>query len=183
MCGIAGLSAATPEILAEMQARLAHRGPDGADRFVCDMTGFGLAHTRLAVIDLTEGGRQPMASACGRWVITFNGEIYNHAELRAELEARGQSFRSTSDTEVLLALLMTHGAAALDRLVGMFAFALLDRQTGSVLLARDRVGIKPLVWASRPRPRRVASRSAAASGVNEPSSSATWPRTAAVMAE
>ncbi len=150
MCGIAGLSAATPEILAEMQARLAHRGPDGADRFVCDMTGFGLAHTRLAVIDLTEGGRQPMASACGRWVITFNGEIYNHAELRAELEARGQSFRSTSDTEVLLALLMTHGAAALDRLVGMFAFALLDRQTGSVLLARDRVGIKPLVWASRP---------------------------------
>ena len=75
MCGIAGLTKATPAILAEMQARLAHRGPDGTDRFVCDKTGFGLAHTRLAVIDLTPGGRQPMASACGRWVIAFNGEI------------------------------------------------------------------------------------------------------------
>ncbi|MDO8607365.1 MAG: asparagine synthase (glutamine-hydrolyzing) [Phaeospirillum sp.] len=150
MCGIAGLSAATPEILAGMQARLAHRGPDGTDRFVCDTTGFGLAHTRLAVIDLTEGGRQPMHSACGRWVIAFNGEIYNHADLRAEMEARGQSFRSSSDTEVLLALLMEHGEAALDRLVGMFAFALLDRRTGAVLLARDRLGIKPLVWAGLP---------------------------------
>ena len=150
MCGIAGLSAATPEILAEMQARLAPRGPDGADRFVCDKTGFGLAHTRLAVIDLSQGGRQPMHSACGRWVIAFNGEIYNHAELRAELEARGQSFRSASDTEVLLALLMERGEAALERLVGMFTFALLDRATGTVLLARDRVGIKPLVWAALP---------------------------------
>ncbi|TAN67349.1 MAG: asparagine synthase (glutamine-hydrolyzing) [Magnetospirillum sp.] len=147
MCGIAGLSGATPEILAGMQARLAHRGPDGTDRFVCDRTGFGLAHTRLAVIDLTEGGRQPMQSICGRWVIAFNGEIYNHAELRVELEARGHSFRGSSDTEVLLAMLMERGETALDRLVGMFAFALLDRQTGVVLLARDRVGIKPLVWA------------------------------------
>jgi len=150
MCGIAGLSAATPAILAEMQARLAHRGPDGTDRFVCDKTGFGLAHTRLAVIDLTPGGRQPMASACGRWVIAFNGEIYNHAELRTGLERRGHGFRSASDTEVLLALLMEQGEAALDRLVGMFAFALLDRHTGAVLLARDRVGIKPLVWAGLP---------------------------------
>lgn len=150
MCGIAGLTAATPEILAAMQTRLAHRGPDGTDRFVCDRTGFGLAHTRLAVIDLTEGGRQPMASACGRWVMVFNGEIYNHAELRAGLEARGHSFRSASDTEVLLTLLMEQGEAALGRLVGMFALALLDRETGTVLLARDRVGIKPLVWASLP---------------------------------
>jgi asparagine synthase (glutamine-hydrolysing) len=133
-----------------MLARLAHRGPDGQGSFICERTGFGLAHARLAVIDLTEGGRQPMASPCGRWVIAFNGEIYNHAELRAELEGRGHSFRSSSDTEVLLALLMDKGEAALDRLVGMFAFALLDRDSGAVLLARDRVGIKPLVWASLP---------------------------------
>jgi len=150
MCGIAGLSAATPQLLAAMLARLAHRGPDGQGQFLCERTGFGLAHARLAVIDLSEGGRQPMASPCGRWVIAFNGEIYNHAELRAELEHRGHSFRSSSDTEVLLALLMDQGEAALDRLVGMFAFALLDRDSGAVLLARDRVGIKPLVWAALP---------------------------------
>lgn len=150
MCGIAGASGATPSLLAEMQERLAHRGPDGQGSFICERTGFGLAHARLAVIDLTEGGRQPMTSPCGRWVIAFNGEIYNHGELRAELEARGQSFRSSSDTEVLLALLMEQGEAALDRLVGMFAFALLDRDSGAVLLARDRVGIKPLVWAGLP---------------------------------
>lgn len=150
MCGIAGASGASPDLLERLLERLAHRGPDGQGHFVCDRTGFGLAHARLAVIDLSEGGRQPMASPCGRWVIAFNGEIYNHAELRAELEGRGHSFRSHSDTEVLLALLIERGEAALDRLVGMFAFALLDRDSGAVLLARDRVGIKPLVWASLP---------------------------------
>ncbi|OAN49172.1 asparagine synthetase B [Paramagnetospirillum marisnigri] len=150
MCGIAGTSAATPALLAGMLDRLSHRGPDGRGDFVCDRTGFGLAHARLAVIDLSEGGRQPMHSPCGRWVIAFNGEIYNHAELRAGLEARGHCFRSSSDTEVLLALLAEEGEAALGRLVGMFALALLDRQSGSVLLARDRVGIKPLVWAALP---------------------------------
>ncbi|KIL97711.1 Asparagine synthetase glutamine-hydrolyzing [Paramagnetospirillum magnetotacticum MS-1] len=150
MCGIAGLSAARPEILDEMVRRLAHRGPDGHGTFVCERTGFGLAHARLAVIDLTEGGRQPMHSPCGRWTIAFNGEIYNHAELRLELEGRGHTFRSSSDTEVLLALLAEKGEAALERLVGMFALALLDRADGSVLLARDRVGIKPLVWAGLP---------------------------------
>jgi asparagine synthase (glutamine-hydrolysing) len=146
MCGIAGLSAATPDILVRLGGILAHRGPDGSGAFVCERTGFGLVHTRLAVIDLSEGGRQPMESSCGRWVIAFNGEIYNHAQLRAELEGRGHSFRSASDTEVLLALLADEGEAALARLVGMFAFALLDRHTGRVLLARDRVGIKPLFW-------------------------------------
>ncbi|RAU23604.1 asparagine synthase (glutamine-hydrolyzing) [Paramagnetospirillum kuznetsovii] len=150
MCGIAGASNASPQLLSGMLERLAHRGPDGQGSFVCERTGFGLAHGRLAVIDLSEGGRQPMASDCGRWVIAFNGEIYNHAELRAELEGRGHSFRSHSDTEVLLTLLAEKGEAALDRLVGMFAFALLDRANGSVLLARDRVGIKPLVWAELP---------------------------------
>ncbi|CAA7620912.1 asparagine synthase (glutamine-hydrolyzing) [Magnetospirillum sp. SS-4] len=150
MCGIAGLSAATPDILARLGDILAHRGPDGSGTLVCERTGFGLVHTRLAVIDLSEGGRQPMESPCGRWVIAFNGEIYNHAQLRAELEGRGHSFRSASDTEVLLALLAGEGEAALSRLVGMFAFALLDRHTGRVLLARDRVGIKPLVYGALP---------------------------------
>jgi asparagine synthase (glutamine-hydrolysing) len=150
MCGIAGLSGADPGILAELGRRLGHRGPDGSGQFLCERTGFGLVHTRLAVIDLSEGGRQPMHSPCGRWTIAFNGEIYNHAELRAELEGRGHTFTSSSDTEILLTLLIERGEAALERLVGMFAFALLDRSDGSVLLARDRVGIKPLVWAGLP---------------------------------
>jgi len=150
VCGLAGLTDATPEVLARMQAALAHRGPDGSGQMVCGRTGIGLAHTRLAVIELSEAGRQPMVSASGRFVIAFNGEIYNHADLRAGLEARGHAFRGGSDTEVLLALLAERGVAALDHLVGMFAFALLDRESGEILLARDRVGIKPLVWAPRP---------------------------------
>ena len=150
MCGIAGLTGATPETLDRMRGLLRHRGPDGQGRFLCDRTGIGLAHTRLAVIELTDAGRQPMLSPCGRWAIVFNGEIYNHAELRADLVRRGHAFRGGSDTEVLLTLLAAEGVAALDKLVGMFAFALLDRDSGEILLARDRVGIKPLVWAPLP---------------------------------
>jgi asparagine synthase (glutamine-hydrolysing) len=150
MCGIAGLSGAEPGVLAVLRDRLRHRGPDGDGSFHCERTGFGLVHTRLAVIDLSPAGAQPMLSPCGRWAIAFNGEIYNYPELRAELEAEGHRFKSHSDTEVLLALLAVRGEAALDRLVGMFAFALLDRDSGAVLLARDRLGIKPLVWAPLP---------------------------------
>lgn len=150
MCGIAGTTAATPELLATFTARLAHRGPDGAGTFIDEAAGIGLAHTRLAVIDLTPGGAQPMASPCGRWVIAFNGEIYNHAELRAELAQAGETFRSRSDTEVLLALLRRRGTAGLARLSGMFALALWDRERRELLLVRDRLGIKPLVYAPLP---------------------------------
>lgn len=150
MCGIAGLTAATPEILLRLRERLRHRGPDGEGQLLCDRTGTGLAQTRLAVIDLSDTGRQPMLSACGRWAIAFNGEIYNHAALRGELERQGHRFRGSSDTEVLLTLLASEGVAALPKLVGMFAFALLDRDSGEILLARDRVGIKPLLWGTLP---------------------------------
>src|SRR5689334_9218495 len=99
MCGFAGTTKATPEILGAFADRLAHRGPD--DRGVWRDGYIGLAHTRLAIIDLSPGGHQPMVSACGRWTIAYNGEIYNYRQLRTELEARGEAFRSTSDTEVL----------------------------------------------------------------------------------
>lgn len=150
MCGIAGSSAADPAILEALAARLGHRGPDGRGAWTDPQCGLGLVHTRLAVIDLSDAAAQPMLSPCGRWVIAFNGEIYNHAQLRAELEAAGESFASASDTEVLLRLLMRRGLDALDRLVGMFAFALWDRERRELLLVRDRVGIKPLVWAALP---------------------------------
>ncbi len=154
MCGIAGSTKADDPILAAMAARIAHRGPDAHGLWLDDTTAnlgvgtarAGMAHARLAIVDLSPGGAQPMASPCGRWVIAFNGEIYNHAQLRAELKACGEEFRSTSDTEVLLRLLMRQGRAALPRLMGMFAFALWDRRDRSFLLVRDRLGVKPLVW-------------------------------------
>lgn len=144
MCGIAGSTQADQGLLAEFAQRLAHRGPDGHGVWLED--GMGLTHARLAVIDLTCGGAQPMHSPCGRWVLAFNGEIYNYRELRAELAAAGETFRSDSDTEVLLAMLVRHGEAALGRLVGMFAFALWDRHSRTLLMARDHLGIKPLVY-------------------------------------
>ena len=147
MCGIAGSTSGDPPILAAMAARLAHRGPDGHGFWRDPDSGAGLAHARLAIIDLSDGGRQPMVSPCGRWVLAFNGEIYNYRELKAELEAAGETFASASDTEVLLRLLARDGLAALPRLVGMFAFGLWDRQRRELILARDRLGVKPLVWA------------------------------------
>ena len=147
MCGIAGSTTADPSVLEEMRDRLRHRGPDGLGLWREDEGGFGLAHTRLAVIDLSDAAAQPMVSDCGRFVIVHNGEIYNYRDLRTQLEAKGERFRTASDTEVLLALLRREGVAALGRLVGMFAFALWDRETGELLLARDRLGIKPLVYA------------------------------------
>jgi asparagine synthase (glutamine-hydrolysing) len=144
MCGIAGTTSPDPAVLARMAERLAHRGPDGRGTWSQEV---GLVHTRLAVIDLSPGGAQPMASPCGRWVIAFNGEIYNYRELKAGLEAKGESFASASDTEVLLRLLARDGLACLSRLVGMFALALWDRERRELLLVRDRLGVKPLVWA------------------------------------
>ncbi|MEO5374896.1 MAG: asparagine synthase (glutamine-hydrolyzing) [Alphaproteobacteria bacterium] len=150
MCGIAGSTSAEPSVLAAMRERLAHRGPDGEGLWRDAETGVGLVHRRLAVIDLSPGGAQPMVSSCGRFVIAFNGEIYNYRELRADLEAVGETFHSTSDTEVLLILLRREGVAALPRIGGMFAFALWDRERREMLLARDRLGIKPLVYAALP---------------------------------
>ncbi|TAN51554.1 MAG: asparagine synthase (glutamine-hydrolyzing) [Rhodospirillales bacterium] len=150
MCGLAGTSQATPILLEEMVERLAHRGPDGSGTWIDPESGFGLVHTRLAIIDLSPKGAQPMHSPCERYVIVFNGEIYNHRDLREGLERQGETFVSTSDTEVLLRLLMREGRSALSKLVGMFALALWDRKTQELLLARDAFGIKPLVYAPLP---------------------------------
>lgn len=150
MCGIAGSTRATPGLLAEMARRLVHRGPDGDGLWHDPETAAGLAHARLAIVDLSNNGAQPMVSPCGRWVLAFNGEIYNYRRLRADLEAAGESFTSTSDTEVLLRLLMRRGLAALTELIGMFAFALWDRERREMLLVRDRLGVKPLVWGQLP---------------------------------
>lgn len=148
MCGIAGMIGGAGRDAAErMTASLAHRGPDGFGLEFWPEQGLAFGHRRLAIIDLTEAGHQPMLSADGRLAVTFNGEIYNYRELRAQLAARGHGFRTHSDTEVLLAAYTEWGDGCLDRLRGMFAFALADFRRREVLLARDRFGIKPLVWA------------------------------------
>jgi asparagine synthase (glutamine-hydrolysing) len=150
MCGIAGMTGPDAGLLAHFTRALGHRGPDSCGVWIEPEARIGLAHTRLAIIDLSEGGAQPMLSPCGRYALTFNGEIYNYRELRADLEAAGESFASESDTEVLLRLLMREGGKAVQRLVGMFVFAFWDRETESLLIARDRLGIKPLVHAALP---------------------------------
>ncbi len=152
MCGVAGLLdiGAQAELAARagtMTARLRHRGPDSGDVWSDPEAGIALGHRRLAVIDLSEAGRQPMRSSCGRLVLSYNGEIYNAPELRAELEARGRRFRGHSDTEVIVEGAAEWGLdALLPRLIGMFAFGLWDRQMRRLALARDRFGVKPLYW-------------------------------------
>lgn len=154
MCGIGGILHADPqrvvaeETLRAVQRLLAHRGPDASGHWI--EGSCGLAHTRLAVLDLSPRGRQPMASPGGRYVASYNGEIYNYRELRAELERRGRSFVSTSDTEVILQLAEADGSEALARLEGMFAIALYDRQRRELTLLRDRLGIKPLFYNQGP---------------------------------
>lgn len=147
MCGIAGLihlsgAPVSPAVLQRMTDAIAHRGPDGEGHWI--EGNIGLGHRRLAIIDLSPGGHQPMMSPDHRFVLNYNGEIYNYRELRAELEAKGYWFRSHCDSEVLLLALAEWGVAALPRLNGMFAFALHDRKLNKLLLARDRYGIKPL---------------------------------------
>ena len=146
MCGIAGtygFGADTEDIARRMSGALAHRGPDGEGLFVDDRTG--LAHRRLAIID-REHGAQPMTTADGRYTIIYNGETYNYLDLRAELEELGRTFRTDSDTEVLLQAHAEWGTAAYDRFNGMFAFAIHDAHTGTVTVARDHFGIKPLYY-------------------------------------
>ncbi len=150
MCGISGSTAVSTSVLERMRARLGHRGPDADGLWQETDGGFGLAHTRLAIIDPSPAGAQPMVSECGRYVLAYNGAIYNFRDLRTELEAAGERFRSLSDTEVLLASLRREGSRVLSRLIGMFAFAFWDRERGELLLARDRLGLKPLVYGRPP---------------------------------
>jgi len=156
MCGIAGIfltpHQADPGRLSsieQMTSRLHHRGPDGAGVWMDREAGIALGHRRLAIIDLTDEGRQPMHSHSDKLVLTYNGEIYNHAEIRQELEARGSRFRGHSDTEVMLAAFSQFGVeAALNKFAGMFALGLWDREKRVLHLARDRIGKKPLYVAA-----------------------------------
>jgi len=151
MCGIAGVLERNPDVetVRRMIGALAHRGPDDEGVWVDADAGIAFGHRRLSIVDLSPAGHQPMLSPAGRYVITFNGEIYNHAELRRELEAQGHGaeWRGHSDTETLLAGFDAWGiAATLKRATGMFAFGLWDRRERMLTLARDRLGEKPLYF-------------------------------------
>lgn len=153
MCGIAGFwskqaSAASSEALPAALAAIRHRGPDASGKWFDESVGLGLGHVRLSILDLSEAGAQPMLSASGRYVIVFNGEIYNHLEIRAELETLGEhDWRGHSDTETLLAGIEAWELEeTLRRCVGMFALAVWDTQTQVLQLARDRLGEKPLYY-------------------------------------
>src|SRR5690348_12675977 len=160
MCGIAGfwssrLDDRAHAIATAMASRLSHRGPDDAGCWVDRRAGIALAHRRLSIVDLSPAGRQPMVSASGRFVVSFNGEIYNHDEIRHELQRSGAlrgAWRGHSDTEVMLEAIDAWGLpAALRRFIGMFAFALWDSVDRELYLVRDRLGVKPLYygWADR----------------------------------
>lgn len=149
MCGITGLwqldgAPADPTVLEQMTERLAHRGPDGQGLHVDGSLGLG--HRRLAILDISPTGRQPMSYADGRYWITYNGEMYNFLELRRELEALGHRFGSHSDTEVILAAYAQWGRACLLHFNGMWAFAIWDAENKTLFLARDRFGVKPLFY-------------------------------------
>lgn len=155
MCGLTGFwqrdaaDHALTRIAQSMADRIAHRGPDDSGVWVDETAGLALAHRRLSIVDLSAAGHQPMLSSSGRFVLAYNGEIYNHLDLRRELETTGAAppWRGHSDTETLLACIEAWGVErTLKRSVGMFAFALWDRQARTLVLARDRAGEKPLYY-------------------------------------
>jgi len=156
MCGIAGFIGAQPGKMPEgldavaqaMSRSLQHRGPDDQGTWIDRDLGAALVHLRLSIVDLSPAGHQPMASADGRYIIVFNGEVYSFQEIRKDLEARGVQFRGHSDTEVILESIGVFGLdATLKRMIGMFAIALWDRKERTLTLLRDRLGIKPVYWA------------------------------------
>ena len=154
MCGIAGIvslsGAPIPRLasgLALLDRLIAHRGPDSHDIWVDAEAGIAVSHRRLAIVDLTPAGAQPMFSHCGRYVMVYNGEVYNAQELRQELSSRGINWRGHSDTEVMVEACEAWGVdTAVKRFIGMFAFALWDLPGRRLTLVRDRLGIKPLYW-------------------------------------
>lgn len=154
MCGICGVAGqADEQVIKSMLARIAHRGPDDEGVYVAETSTderVGLGHRRLSIIDLSPAGHEPMPDASGQIWLTFNGEIYNFKELRRELERLGHRFRSETDAEVIIYAYREWGHQCLSRFNGMFAFAIWDSRDESLLLARDRLGIKPLYYADTP---------------------------------
>jgi asparagine synthase (glutamine-hydrolysing) len=181
MCGIAGIvnhgdaaQGADTQALARMAARMRPRGPDGEGAWQSPDGRVALAHRRLAIIDLSPAGAQPMVDPATGNVIVFNGEIYNYRDLKRELKAAGHQFRSDSDTEVLLHLYARHGVSMVERLRGMFAFAIWDARAHKLVLARDPLGIKPLYYADDGKTLRFAStvKALLAGGVSDAPSAA-----------
>ncbi|MBT3836477.1 asparagine synthetase B, partial [Candidatus Woesearchaeota archaeon] len=144
MCGIAGFNWEDQELIKRMSSILVHRGPDGEGIYTD--TGISLGHRRLSIIDLSSAGAQPMSNKEGDLTITYNGEIYNFQEIREKLKEKGYKFKSNTDTEVLLYGYQQWGEKVLERLNGMFAFAIWDDRKKKLFVTRDRVGIKPLYY-------------------------------------
>src|SRR5829696_146996 len=150
MCGIAGMFMFDPQrradrgLLERMTSLIAHRGPDDAGHEI--LSNVGLGHRRLSIIDVSSGGHQPMANDDGSIWIAYNGECYNYRELARAMRSRGHQFRSGSDTEVILRLYEERGEACFKEIDGMFALAIWDRRAQRLILARDRIGIKPLFY-------------------------------------
>ncbi|MDP4200250.1 MAG: asparagine synthase (glutamine-hydrolyzing) [Bacteroidota bacterium] len=156
MCGIGGVfdygykaqPQVTPELLTRMSDAIVHRGPDDAGFYIAPTGLCGLTFRRLAIVDLSPAGHQPMSTPDGRYTLVFNGEIYNHLSIRAELEAKGYKYKSRSDTETILYAYQEWGEACLEKFHGMFAIAIWDENEQELFLARDRIGIKPLYYAT-----------------------------------
>ncbi|MBP2677228.1 MAG: asparagine synthase (glutamine-hydrolyzing), partial [Deltaproteobacteria bacterium] len=151
MCGIAGFLRPTgkpgaEELLERMAARMVHRGPDAGGRYISPDRRVGLCHRRLAVLDLTPTGAQPMTDPETNLALSFNGEIFNYREISAELSSLGYKFRGTSDTEMILNAYRQWGISCVTRFIGMFALALWDGKARKLFLVRDRLGIKPLYY-------------------------------------
>src|SRR5262245_17481800 len=152
MCGIVGIfhhgcsQEVREDTLSIMRDSMVHRGPDDSGLYISPDRKLGLGHRRLSIIDLSPAGHQPMGDAARRYWIVYNGEIYNFLELRRDLESDGVTFRSKSDTEVLIYLFKKYGKEMVHRLRGMFAFGIYDQLERSLFLARDRMGVKPLYY-------------------------------------
>ncbi len=144
MCGINGFNFKNEELIEKMNRGIKYRGPDDDGVFVND--NFSLGHVRLSILDLSSAGHQPMFSPDGGFAIVYNGEIYNFLELKKELEEKGYKFKSKSDTEVILNLYKEYGVECLQKLNGIFAFAILDKKNNKLFIARDRIGVKPLYY-------------------------------------
>src|SRR4051812_14207028 len=156
MCGICGTLATSDgfasgeAVVTAMRDTMAHRGPDDGGVWRAPDAPVAFGHRRLSIVDLSRAGHQPMSNEDGTVWITYNGEVYNHAALRDELIAKGHTYRSHTDTETILHLYEEEGPRCVERLQGMFAFAIWDSRRRELFLARDRVGIKPLYYAASP---------------------------------